>query len=26
MKTPKGDKAAGVVYIDLSKMLNNKME
>lgn len=24
MKTPKGEKTAGIVYIDLSKMLNNK--
>lgn len=26
MKTPKGDKSAGVVYIDLAKILNNKLE
>ncbi len=25
MKTPKGEKTAGVVYVDLSKMLNNKL-
>ena len=26
MVTPKGEKVAGAVYLDLSKMLNNKME
>lgn len=26
MKTPKGEKMAGTVYVDLSKMLNNKWE
>ena len=26
MKTPKGEKMAGTVYVDLSKMLNSKWE
>ena len=26
MKTPKGEKMAGTIYIDLSKMLNNKIQ
>lgn len=26
MNTPKGDKQAGVVYVEVSQMLNNKME
>ena len=26
MKTPKGEKMAGTVYIDLAKILNNKLE
>ena len=25
MNTPKGEKVAGVVYVDLSKLLNNKL-
>ena len=26
MSTPKGDKQAGVVYVEVAQLLNNKME
>lgn len=26
MQTPKGEKQAGVVYVELSQMLNNKIQ